>query len=278
MGVSALPSNADEPAQAGQSLPHFAPLIYRQSCNSERCLGFARSFLLATSTPKMACISCRLSRVSLVCGCINGIPLSRQFLLSERYGEFRGVALSGLALASFSRDRTGTFRLPLLMFFFGLMVLSRLDDIFFLLPVLILVWRLHGGGPRRRVMAAVALPIAMIAAYLIYNRISVGVFMPTSGSVKAGLAISQNLITPSAWYCGTMVANHGWGQKIFQVFMRMFQMLAPMSLAASPIRRDRARSGAIEALCVGVLLKGAYNFSMSRLSIRAPGTSAVRSS
>jgi hypothetical protein len=168
----------------------------------------------------------------------------------------------GLALAYYATDQTAKLRLPLSMFFFGLMVLSRLDDVFLLLPVLILVWRSHGGGPRRRVMAAVAIPIAMIVAYLIYNRISVGVFMPVSGSVKAGLSISENLrhalglVIPGRW------SQIKVGDNLYsEVFMRMFQMLAPMALCGIYlIRRDRARWGLIEALCVGVLLKGAYNF------------------
>jgi hypothetical protein len=168
----------------------------------------------------------------------------------------------GLALTSFSVDRTAAFRLPLSMFFFGLMVLSRLDDVFLLLPVLILVWRSRRGVPRRRVIAAVALPIAMIAAYIIYNRISVGVFLPTSGFVKAGLSISENLmnalglVIAERWSQG-MMANANYSE----VFMRIFQMLAPMFLCGIYlVRRDRARWGVIEALCVGVLLKGAYNF------------------
>jgi hypothetical protein len=108
-----------------------------------------------------------------------------------------------------------------------------------------------------------ALPIAMLVAYLIYNRISVGVFLPTSGSVKAGLAILENLgnalniVVPRQWSRMTM------GDFFPQVFMRMFQMLAPMALCGAYlilVRKDRARWGLIEALCVGVLLKGAYNF------------------
>ena len=167
----------------------------------------------------------------------------------------------GLALASLSMDEAAALRLPLSMFCFGMMVLSRLDDVCLLPPVLILVWRSHSGGPRRRVAAAVALPLAMIAAYLVYNRISVGVFMPTSGSVKAGLAISQNLINA----LGLVIAER-WSQVMgdanySELFMRIFQMLAPMFLCGIYlVRRDRARWGVIEALCVGVLLKGAYNF------------------
>jgi hypothetical protein len=172
----------------------------------------------------------------------------------------------GLALASFSTDRTASFRLSLSMFFFGLMVLSRLDDVFFLLPVLVLVWKSHCGGPRRRVMASVALPLAMIAAYLIYNRVSVGVYMPVSGSIKAGLSVWENLhntlrlIVPGRW--SQMTA----GDEFYsEIFMRIFQMLAPMALCGIfLLRRERSAWGLIEALCVGVLLKGAYNFVFVR--------------
>src|ERR1035441_7033207 len=169
----------------------------------------------------------------------------------------------GLALASFSMDRTAAFRLPLSMFFLGMMVLSRLDDVFLLLPVLLLVWKSHDEGPRRRVAVALALPIVMIAAYLVYNRISVGVFMPTSGSVKAGLGFSQNLyhtyhlVAPGRWSQLVVTGDAGYSE----TFMRIFQMLGPMALCGIYlVRRGRSPWGLIEALCVGVLLKGAYNF------------------
>jgi hypothetical protein len=86
--------------------------------------------------------------------------------------------------------------------------------------------------------------------------------MPTSGSVKAGFAISGNartalnLLIPGRW--SQMVV----GDTLYsEVFMRMLQMLAPMALCGIHlIRRDGSPWGLIEALCVGVLLKGAYNF------------------
>ena len=167
----------------------------------------------------------------------------------------------GLALASLSSERTAAFRLSVSMFLFGMMVLSRLDDVFLLLPVLILVWKSHNEVPRRRVAAAIALPIVMIAAYLVYNRVSVGVFMPTSGSIKAGLSLfgnlrgALNLVIPGRW--SQMVVGDSYYSA---VFMRMLQMLAPMALCGIYlIRSDRSAWGLIEALCVGVLLKGAYN-------------------
>jgi len=147
------------------------------------------------------------------------------------------------------------------MFLFGMMVLSRLDDVFFLVPVLILVWKSRGEGSHRRLLAAMALPIVMIAAYVFYNRISVGVFMPTSGATKAGLAVADNLhnalalITPGRW--SQMAA----GDFLYsERFMRVFQMLAPMAVCALYlIRRGRSAWGLMETLCVGVLLKGTYN-------------------
>ena len=68
----------------------------------------------------------------------------------------------------------------------------------------------------------------MIAAYLVYNRISVGVFMPTSGSVKAGLSIVGNLhffdqvILPKNWF---LTRGPTW--LFSEVFMRVFQMIVP---------------------------------------------------
>ena len=169
----------------------------------------------------------------------------------------------GLALLCFPAGRATALRLPLSMFFFGLMVLSRLDDVFLLLPVLLLVWKFRDEGPRRRIAVAVALPIVMIAAYLVYNRISVGVFMPTSGSVKAGYAISQNLyntyhlVVPGRWSQLLVTGDASYSE----TFMRVFQILAPMVVCGTYLlRRSHSAWGVIEVLCVGVLLKGAYNF------------------
>jgi hypothetical protein len=101
----------------------------------------------------------------------------------------------------------------------------------------------------------------MIAAYLVYNRISVGVFMPTSGSVKAGLSIVGNLhffdqmILPKNWFVMT-------GPKWFfsEVFMRVFQMIVPAIICGIFLfRQGRFRFGLVEALCFGVMLKALYN-------------------
>ena len=101
----------------------------------------------------------------------------------------------------------------------------------------------------------------MIAAYLVYNRISVGVFMPTSGSVKAGLSIVGNLhffdqvILPKNWF---LTRGPTW--LFSEVFMRVFQMIVPAIICGIFLfRRRRFRSDLVEALCFGVILKALYN-------------------
>ena len=101
----------------------------------------------------------------------------------------------------------------------------------------------------------------MIAAYLLYNRISVGVWMPTSGAVKAGLSVGLNL-----GYLALLLLPIGWhipsGMNWFpEIFMRMFQMVVPAILCGIFLfRRRGCRFDLIRALCIGVLLKGFYNF------------------
>ena len=173
----------------------------------------------------------------------------------------------GLALISFSKERLAPYRLALSMFFFGMMVLSRLDDVFFLLPVLVLVWKTQGKFRHRGTVVALAVPVAMLAAYFVYNRVYVGVFLPTSGALKAGLSLGDNLrgalamVVPGHW-SQMSVGDSGFAE----LYMRVFQILAPMLVCCVfLIRRDRAPWGLIEALCVGVLLKGAYNLVNVRL-------------
>ncbi len=70
----------------------------------------------------------------------------------------------------------------------GMMVLSRLDDVFFLPPVLGYVLFRVERPSRRAAWALAAIPFAMIAVYLLYNLHTVGRAMPVSGAAKAGLA------------------------------------------------------------------------------------------
>ncbi|HEX4021119.1 MAG TPA: hypothetical protein VHX63_08245 [Acidobacteriaceae bacterium] len=167
----------------------------------------------------------------------------------------------GLTLLTFTTDGSSNFRLQLSMFFFGLTVLCRLDDVFFLLPILFLVWTSRHGRPMRRTILAAALPLTMIAAYLVYNRISVGVFMPTSGASKAALSIGLNvlfvlqMILPVQWNVSPAM---NWFP---ETFMRVFQMIVPAIICSVFLfRRGWRRFDLIGALCLGVLLKSLYNF------------------
>ena len=173
------------------------------------------------------------------------------------------VELLFLALALLALQRAGTSGPCLLLaaFLFGLVVLARLDDIFFLLPVLVLIYR-RTGKHKPQTWGAVGLPVAMIAAYLVYNRLTVGICMPVSGAAKAGLSIGSNLdyvarlVIPRHWeWFGSAASGVLWSTEIY---MRTFQMVAPMIVCGAFLFR-RKTYGLLEALCSGVLLKGAYN-------------------
>ena len=172
----------------------------------------------------------------------------------------------GLALLSFSTDSRSSVRLPISMFCFGLMVLCRLDDVFFLLPVIALVWISRSRRPMYQTLISVVIPGAMIAAYLMYNRMTVGILMPTSGTVKAGLSVWSNwrlieqIVFPIRWF---IYGGMNWFPEIF---MRVYQMICPVFLCgAYVLQRHRDRLGLIEALCLGVVLKGLYNFTNVQL-------------
>lgn len=172
----------------------------------------------------------------------------------------------GLALLSFSTDSPSRVRLPISMFFLGLTVLCRLDDVFFLLPVIALLWISRSRRPMYQTTVSIVLPVAMIAAYLLYNRTSVGIFMPTSGAVKAGLSIRSNssfveqIVFPIRWF---IYGGMNWFP---EVFMRVYQMIVPALICgAYALQRRKLRIGLVEALCVGVLLKGLYNFTSVQL-------------
>lgn len=167
----------------------------------------------------------------------------------------------GLALLIFPTSRGSTLRLLFSAFFFGLTVLSRLDDVFFLLPVFALLWLTRKERPMRQTIAAAAIPVAMIVAYLLYNHISVGVYMPTSGAVKAGFALRSNLrsleqvILPIRWFA---FSDMNWFPEIY---LRVFQMVVPAIICSIYIARNGwSKLGIIQALCYGVLLKSLYNF------------------
>lgn len=180
----------------------------------------------------------------------NGMETSLELLV---------LALALTAFQRTSRSGPGAF---LTSFLFGLLVLTRLDDIFFLIPILILLYWTSDGGKLQRA-CLIGLPVAMIGAYLIYNRLTVGIWMPVSGAAKSGISIVSNLeyvsriFIPRHW--DTFGSTGGGTPWSSEIFMRTYQMIVPMIVCAVFLFRRRRSMGLLEALCYGVLMKGAYN-------------------
>ena len=174
-----------------------------------------------------------------------------------------------LALLFYADGELSPPRLLLVSICLGLTVLSRLDDVF--LVGSIAIWILLKSSPQGRLNKLVSLsPIALLlAAYLAYNRITVGVFLPLSGAAKATLALGMNLKwtlrlfapiftgDPPAYL--RTVATRG----IFlESTIRQIQMIFPAALCAVElIYRSRKRYAFtfFHAAAIGVILKAAYN-------------------
>ncbi len=147
----------------------------------------------------------------------------------------------------------------------GLVVLSRLDDVFFLLAIAAVAVLRAPAADRARRLAAFALPVLMIAAYLLYNHVSVGVWMPVSGAAKVGKGYAVNLRAIQKLLEGWPIFAQAPGAVAFNygnLFALVAQMLVPMAVAAGWLfwTRGRHPSPVLQALALGVLLKGGYNF------------------
>ena len=156
--------------------------------------------------------------------------------------------------------------LPVTSFFLGMMVLSRVDDVFFLFPVLSWIVMRTPRPSRRIAVMLSSIPFVMLAVYLLYNVLTVGRAMPISGAVKAGLALRENLrlligmFAPVDWNDAHNKASVGFSM-FAESYMRIFQMTFPMLVSALYLARWRAAGrGLVDLLCIGVLLKGGYNF------------------
>jgi hypothetical protein len=156
--------------------------------------------------------------------------------------------------------------LPVAGFFLGMMVLCRLDDVFFLFPVLgFFIWRTPRSS-RLMALASSCIPFAMLAVYLAYNQHTVGRAMPVSGAAKASLAYSDNfemlynVFALSSW--DDALTKETVGISIYaEAYVRILQMLFPMLLSVLYLARPRIGARTlIDWLCVGILLKGSYNF------------------
>jgi len=149
----------------------------------------------------------------------------------------------GLALLCFTRGMFNGWRLYLGAFFLGCAVLSRLDDVFFLLAFF-LYSIASASQHRRRAALPFALPFLLIATYLFYNHHTVHLWLPVSGSTKSSFALVQNVflpifdLLPLAWDqrpSPTMpfLGFSNWAE----LTMRLFQLWFPIILCGGFLER-----------------------------------------
>lgn len=169
-----------------------------------------------------------------------------------------GLFLVSALRFGFFGEGCGSVRTALLSVVLGLLVLSRLDCVFILLPFCATVaLRASRARPAdaARAIAAAALPAAlMIGCYLAYNILTVGVIMPVSGSVKTGFALPANLVRLAQ----TLLPFDPFGLNPAHypyVALRVLQMFLPLGVAAiilgiavDRLRRDGPR--ALRALTI----------------------------
>ncbi|MGI4831645.1 MAG: hypothetical protein ACRYFU_26210 [Janthinobacterium lividum] len=199
-------------------------------------------------------------------------PITPGYLSTWSYANGMESALS-LSMMTFAlllwRDGdASTTRDLCFSFALGLAVLARLDDVFFLAAIVAWGLLFRRLSPRRLIFL-VAPAASLILAYLLYNRLHVGAFLPLSGVAKAGLAIDGNLrwsaklFVPMLTKTAPSVLDRGAPDAFAPEAIRAFQMIVPpliclIELAAT--QRSRRGFGLLQALCVGVVLKGLYNF------------------
>lgn len=176
----------------------------------------------------------------------------------------------GLFLLLMGHNISGGWKMIVGTFFLGLAVLSRLDDVFFLLAFFAhTLWR----TPRQRVRAALpyAAPFLMIAVYMLYNRITVGACLPVSGATKFSFALWNNLIfgvfavLPMSWdpqpFPAPPILDYSrWAE----LTMRLLQLWLPILLCGGYLavgnkRRSLQHFPVLTCLCAGALAKGLYN-------------------
>ncbi len=145
----------------------------------------------------------------------------------------------------------------------ALLVLARLDDVFLIAAFGLCALLPDGRSLRSRFVSTVllVLPCAVVlTCYLLFNRYSVGSFMPISGMAKGGLALVSNIrqllllsgLKPFPLSMNAYV-------QFFEIFYRHIQMIFPMLLAALFLTVLRKRDKFLTAVLLYVLFKGLYN-------------------
>jgi hypothetical protein len=185
------------------------------------------------------------------------------------------LALLCFSLAFYVWGEEGVWdrrRSAALSVFLGLGVLARLDDVFLTLPVLALALFRVPAERRRGQMVALSPMFWMIAAYVLYNRTTVGVYLPISGATKAGFAVFDNLKSTLKFFLpvvtgdppSALVARMPEYFGFSELGGRIAQMVLPALLCGLELMHGlRARAGRLmllHAVCMGVILKAGYNF------------------
>ena len=209
-----------------------------------------------------------------------GSPAYLNFWASVN-GMETGVELLSLSvvLTLFSTDFRTRTRYGFGVIALGFVVLSRLDDIFFLIGILSMLLLRTPKPERLKRLLPFAIPIGMICLYLLYNHHFLNVWLPVSGSAKTGKGYSANLRETlrlvGGWSFFSLPA-YATAFSYGNSFVMIIQMFAPMAVAGGWLlwmRRSRRNSSAVLcALAIGVLLKGAYNFVRVPISYQGLGT------
>ncbi len=187
------------------------------------------------------------------------------------------LALLGFsaALLCFPEERAGGGdwrRMAGLSVLLGLGVLARLDDVFLALPLLLLALGRAVPGKRLRQMALLSPMALMLVAYLVYNRATVGVYLPISGTAKAGFAAMDNLKSTLKFFLPVVTGDRPSALLprpatyfgFAELGGRIVQMVLPAVLCGGELayrmRLWRRGLNMVDAVCAGVILKAGYNF------------------
>ncbi|NLI79710.1 MAG: hypothetical protein GX442_25110 [Candidatus Riflebacteria bacterium] len=141
--------------------------------------------------------------------------------------------------------RAGRGRLLLLSCLLTLLTLARLDDGFLLLPPLVLILLTSAWAGRRGegLLVFLAVPVAVLGAFLAYNQIRAGSLLPLSGLVKGGLGLWENLRCLVYTLLPNPVIRSETGFAWKEIAYRTVQLWAPMVVAALWLARPAAGGG-----------------------------------
>lgn len=185
---------------------------------------------------------------------INGMEGSLAWLM---------FSLAGLALTSATLN---TQRLTLAGVLLGLGVLSRLDDVFIVLALAVLLNR-SGRLEKRKMVALLLPPLFLILIYMTWNWVEVGSALPLSGRLKAGLGIVYSAKGIGRFLLPVFTGDAPFHSDSIQreISVRILQMVLPgiiCGIEAWHCRKQHEWPLVIKnGLCAGVAMKAAYNFT-----------------